>query len=170
MYLNSENWLKASVEFENENFQHLGSVVTNHGHSIGQPRKFPHTKKQCGIASADGRTIIVSNVPVTESIFHKCESAICGKAPEPSDSESTHAVRKTPVSQLFLQTWNLQIVNGWHITDNNRTNKTISRIKKNTFLTSFNISKEDKVHNLSPFDISLLYIPHSNQSAKNNLL
>lgn len=33
MYLNSENWLKASVEFENEKFQHLGSVVTNHGYS-----------------------------------------------------------------------------------------------------------------------------------------
>ena len=33
MYLDSENWLKASVEYENENFQHLGSVVTNHGYS-----------------------------------------------------------------------------------------------------------------------------------------
>ena len=33
LYLNSENWLKASVEFENECFQHLGSVVTNHGYS-----------------------------------------------------------------------------------------------------------------------------------------
>lgn len=33
MYLNSENWLKASVEFENNDFQHLGSVVTNHGYS-----------------------------------------------------------------------------------------------------------------------------------------
>ena len=33
MYLNSENWLKASVEFENEKFQHLGSVVTNNGYS-----------------------------------------------------------------------------------------------------------------------------------------
>ena len=33
MYLNSENWLKASVEYENEEFQHLGSVVTNHGYS-----------------------------------------------------------------------------------------------------------------------------------------
>ena len=31
MYLDSENWLKASVEYENEEFQHLGSVVTNHG-------------------------------------------------------------------------------------------------------------------------------------------
>ena len=33
MYLDSENWLKASVEYENDEFQHLGSVVTNHGYS-----------------------------------------------------------------------------------------------------------------------------------------
>ena len=33
MYLDSENWLKASVEYENEQFGHLGSVVTNHGYS-----------------------------------------------------------------------------------------------------------------------------------------
>ncbi|GAA0792650.1 DUF1349 domain-containing protein [Faecalicatena orotica] len=33
MYLDSENWLKASIEYENEDFQHLGSVVTNHGYS-----------------------------------------------------------------------------------------------------------------------------------------
>jgi len=33
MYLDSENWLKGSVEFENEDFQHLGSVVTNNGYS-----------------------------------------------------------------------------------------------------------------------------------------
>jgi len=33
MYLDSENWLKASVEYENERFSHLGSVVTNNGYS-----------------------------------------------------------------------------------------------------------------------------------------
>ena len=33
MYLNSDNWLKASIEYENEEFQHLGSVVTNNGYS-----------------------------------------------------------------------------------------------------------------------------------------
>ena len=33
LYLDSENWLKASVEYENETYQHLGSVVTNHGYS-----------------------------------------------------------------------------------------------------------------------------------------
>ena len=33
LYLDSENWLKGSIEYENEHFQHLGSVVTNHGYS-----------------------------------------------------------------------------------------------------------------------------------------
>lgn len=33
MYLDSENWLKASIEYENQSFQHLGSVVTNNGYS-----------------------------------------------------------------------------------------------------------------------------------------
>ena len=33
MYLDSENWLKASIEYENAEFQHLGSVVTNNGYS-----------------------------------------------------------------------------------------------------------------------------------------
>jgi hypothetical protein len=33
MYLDSENWLKGSIEFENDKFQHLGSVVTNLGYS-----------------------------------------------------------------------------------------------------------------------------------------
>lgn len=33
VYLDSENWLKGSIEYENEQFQHLGSVVTNHGYS-----------------------------------------------------------------------------------------------------------------------------------------
>ena len=33
MYLDSENWLKGSVEYENEAFQHLGSVATNNGYS-----------------------------------------------------------------------------------------------------------------------------------------
>lgn len=33
LYLDSENWLKASIEYENDQFQRLGSVVTNHGYS-----------------------------------------------------------------------------------------------------------------------------------------
>lgn len=33
VYLDSNNWIKGSIEYENEQFQHLGSVVTNHGYS-----------------------------------------------------------------------------------------------------------------------------------------
>ena len=33
VYLDSENWLKASIEYENEEYQRLGSVVTNRGYS-----------------------------------------------------------------------------------------------------------------------------------------
>lgn len=33
LYLDAENWLKGSIEYENESFQHLGSVVTNNGYS-----------------------------------------------------------------------------------------------------------------------------------------
>lgn len=33
LYLDSENWLKASIEYENEEYQRLGSVVTNRGYS-----------------------------------------------------------------------------------------------------------------------------------------
>lgn len=33
MYLDSQTWLKASSEYENEQFQRLGSVVTNNGYS-----------------------------------------------------------------------------------------------------------------------------------------
>lgn len=33
LYQDSDNWLKASVEYENDEYQRLGSVVTNHGYS-----------------------------------------------------------------------------------------------------------------------------------------
>ena len=33
MYLDSDNWLKASIEYENEEYQRLGSVATNLGYS-----------------------------------------------------------------------------------------------------------------------------------------
>ena len=68
LYLDSENWLKGSVEYENENFQHLGSVVTNHGYSDWATTEIPATIKSmwyrlsrrggdfCIESSADGKT------------------------------------------------------------------------------------------------------------------
>lgn len=45
MYLDSDNWLKGSVEYENEQFQHLGSVVTNHGYSDWATTEIPASVK-----------------------------------------------------------------------------------------------------------------------------
>lgn len=45
LYLDSENWLKASVEYENEDFGHLGSVVTNHGYSDWATTEIPASVK-----------------------------------------------------------------------------------------------------------------------------
>lgn len=41
MYLDSENWLKASAEYQDSSYQHLGSVVTNHGYSDWATSEIP---------------------------------------------------------------------------------------------------------------------------------
>lgn len=45
LYLGSENWLKASIEYENESFARLGSVVTNHGYSDWATTSIPSSVK-----------------------------------------------------------------------------------------------------------------------------
>lgn len=46
IYLDSENWLKGSIEYENEEFQHLGSVVTNRGYSDWATTEIPASIKE----------------------------------------------------------------------------------------------------------------------------
>ena len=46
MYLDSDNWLKGSIEYENEEFQHLGSVVTNRGWSDWATTEIPADIKE----------------------------------------------------------------------------------------------------------------------------
>jgi len=45
MYLDSDNWLKASIEYENEEFQRLGSVATNLGYSDWATTDIPASVK-----------------------------------------------------------------------------------------------------------------------------
>lgn len=45
MYLDSDNWLKASIEYENDEYQRLGSVVTNHGYSDWATTDIPASVK-----------------------------------------------------------------------------------------------------------------------------
>ena len=52
MYLDSENWLKASIEYENQSFQHLGSVVTNNGYSDWATTEIPANVKLVKIIKA----------------------------------------------------------------------------------------------------------------------
>lgn len=44
IYQNSENWFKASIEFENDVYQRLGSVVTNNGYSDWATTDIPVTQ------------------------------------------------------------------------------------------------------------------------------
>jgi len=45
IYIDSGNWFKASIEYENENFSRLGSVVTNHGYSDWATTDIPTSNK-----------------------------------------------------------------------------------------------------------------------------
>ena len=45
MYLDSDNWAKASVEYENDQIQRLGSVVTNNGYSDWSSNDIPSSIK-----------------------------------------------------------------------------------------------------------------------------
>ena len=46
VYLDSENWIKASIEYENQTFQNLGSVVTNLGYSDWATSNIPADIKE----------------------------------------------------------------------------------------------------------------------------
>lgn len=62
MYLDSENWLKASVEYENEEYQHLGSVVTNNGYSDWATTVIGASVKTMWYRLSAGRMIIALSV------------------------------------------------------------------------------------------------------------
>ena len=46
IYLDSDNWMKASIEYENEEYQRLGSVVTNKGYSDWATHDIPSSIKE----------------------------------------------------------------------------------------------------------------------------
>ena len=45
IYQDSDNWFKASIEYENSEYQRLGSVVTNHGYSDWATTDIPAAQK-----------------------------------------------------------------------------------------------------------------------------
>ena len=99
LYLDSENWLKASVEYENEAFQHLGSVVTNHGYSDWATTAIPAEIK---------------------SMWYRL-SRRGGR----SASAFTRAVPRIPASGRFLRTWRSQAVPGRRMTGSPPTDRSV---------------------------------------------
>lgn len=96
MYLDSENWLKASIEYENENFQHLGSVVTNNGYSDWATVEIPANIKSmwyrfsrresdyCIECSADGKKFSQMRICHMQKGAGKIQFGIYACSPENS--------------------------------------------------------------------------------------
>ena len=104
MYLDSDNWLKGSVEYENADFQHLGSVATNNGYSDWATTAIPADVKTMWYRFPAGRMIIASNVPGTVSTSARCVSVTCMPVRERSPSASMPALRKSLPSRRSLRT------------------------------------------------------------------
>jgi hypothetical protein len=101
VYLDSDNWIKGSIEYENEHFQHLGSVVTNNGYSDWATTEIPATIKSmwyrlsrreddfCIECSIDGETYQQMRIC---HMFHAQDSikfGIYACSPEDSSFNST---------------------------------------------------------------------------------
>ena len=85
MYLDSDNWFKASIEYEDEKIQRLGSVVT---------------------------AITVSNIVKTARLSGRCGSFICGKVLKRSPTVSTPAVPQRVLIEQRSLICRLPNVNG----------------------------------------------------------
>ena len=121
MYLDSENWLKASVEYENDDFQNLGSVVTNHGYSDWATTAIPAHQKvmwyrlsrreddYCVECSEDGQK------------WRQMPSAISTKGPAECGLASMLVHRKTLSLRQSSRICNSGNVRGKHTRDNRRT-------------------------------------------------
>ena len=104
MYLDSENWLKGSVEYENDEFQHLGSVVTNSGYSDWATTAIPASIKSMWYRFSrreDDYCIECSRDGVSFSQMRICHMA---KGDGTSGSASTPVRRRIPRSPRSSRT------------------------------------------------------------------
>ena len=75
MYLDSDNWLKASVEYENDTFQHLGSVVTNNGYSDWSTTEIPADVKSMWYRFSRREDDYC--IECSEDGIHFCQMRVC---------------------------------------------------------------------------------------------
>lgn len=101
MYLDSENWLKASIEYENEAFQRLGSVVTNNGYSDWATTSIPASIKSmwyrlsrreddfCIECSNDGQVFQQMRICHMNQVIDEIQFGIYAASPENSSFKAT---------------------------------------------------------------------------------
>lgn len=100
LYLDSENWLKASIEYENDMFQRLGSVVTNGGWSDWATTDIPAAVHEmwyrlsrresdyCIECSTDGETFKQMRICHLQAGAGKIQFGIYACSPEDSSFEA----------------------------------------------------------------------------------
>ena len=70
LYIDDENWVKVSVEYENESFSRLGSVVTNLGFSDWATADIPATTSEMWYRlSRRGQDFYIENSPDGKNYF-----------------------------------------------------------------------------------------------------
>lgn len=96
IYIDSENWFKASIEYENDQFSRLGSVVTNHGYSDWATTDIPLTTTMWYRLSRRGPDFLIESAADGQHfkqmrIFHLHQlgetTAAMGKAHPPMAAE-----------------------------------------------------------------------------------
>ena len=103
MYLDSENWLKGSIEYENEQFQHLGSVVTNLGYSDWATTAIDASVKSMWYRFSRREDDYCIECSADGVHFSQMGSVICGRAAGKSASVSMPAARRIPLSRPPLR-------------------------------------------------------------------
>lgn len=77
VYLDSENWIKGSIEYENESFQHLGSVVTSNGYSDWATTEIDASIKSMWYRLSRRDDDFCINIQQITLDFNRCVFVIC---------------------------------------------------------------------------------------------
>lgn len=121
VYLGSENWLKGSIEYENENFQHLGSVVTNHGYSDWATTEIPASVKSMWYRLSRREDDFCIECSEDGIMFRQMRICHLYEARGKSASATMPAARRILPSVPCLPTWNGRSASGWPMMVRHRT-------------------------------------------------
>ena len=101
VYLDSDNWIKAAVEYGNEEFQYLGAVVTNNGYSDWSSTNIPADIKSiwfrlsrreedfCVESSLDGKNFAQMRICHMHNVKDSINFGIYACSPEDSSFKAT---------------------------------------------------------------------------------